>query len=96
MKITSQNIEVLLRQADIEGYIELGAPADEYASEAEIIAAAINELERPETSEENIAAIIFQVWKKSFNLSASDLEARQSAVNGVVKKIMKHFSGAGV
>jgi hypothetical protein len=35
MKITAQKIASLLRQADIEGYIQLGAPADEYNSEAE-------------------------------------------------------------
>lgn len=95
MLITLQTIQALLREADIEGYIELGAPADEYDSEAEIITTSMNQLSGVETTQENIAAIIFHVWRQSFNLDDSDLTARQPAINSVAKIIMRYCAGTG-
>ena len=96
MKISSKTIEAFLREADIEGYIDLGAPADEYSSEAEIIASAVSQLEHFEINEENIISIIFAVWKKSFNLDNSDLQARKPAISSVTERIIKYYTATSV
>jgi hypothetical protein len=80
MKITVQKIASLLRQADIEGYIQLGAPADEYNSEAEALALALAELDNTECTLENITAITTEIWKQSFNLGEADIRMRQSQI----------------
>lgn len=90
--ITSQIIEESLRAADIEGYIAFGAPSDEYASEAEIISVALAALDENEVNVENVAAVISEVWRESFNLDASDLEARRAAIYGVSRSILQKAS----
>jgi len=92
MKITTQTIASLLRQADIEGYITLGAPADEYDSEAEALARAFAELDDDETTVENIEAIITEAWKQSFNLEESDLGKRQSEIRNFAETIARLHS----
>lgn len=89
MKITTEMISSLLRRADIEGYIELGAPKDEYDSEAEALALAFSELNNEEATVENITTIINQAWMQSFNLNESDLDIRQSQINNLVEAILK-------
>jgi hypothetical protein len=89
MKITAQTIASFLRQADIEGYIELGAPADEYDSEAAALALAFAELNNEEITVENITAIVAQAWKESFNLGESDLKMRQSYIQNFAEAIVK-------
>jgi hypothetical protein len=88
MKISTQMIASLLRQADIEGYIELGAPANEYDSEAEALAIAFSELSTEEITTENITAILIEAWRHSFNLSDSDLEMRKREIKIVAKAIV--------
>ncbi len=89
MKITTQMLESLLRQADIEGYIKLGAPADEYSSEAEALARAFAELKDEEATVENIAAIITEAWRQSFNLGEADLGMRRSEIQNFAKTIVR-------
>ena len=80
MKISSQTIAALLKESDLEGYISFGAPDDEYDSEAEVIALALSELDDSEIDAKNVAAIISEVWQKSFDLASADLEARFAAI----------------
>jgi len=89
MRISTQLIDSLLRRADIEGLIQLGAPTDEYSSEAQVIALALAELDDSEINAENITAIVSDVWRKSFGLAASDLEARRSAIDSFAKQLIQ-------
>lgn len=89
MKISTATINALFQQEDMEGYINLGAPSDEYSSEAENIAAAISQLKDSEISEENITALLIVEWMKSFNLSESDIAPRAEALHRIAKDIIK-------
>ena len=80
-------IDNILIQEDIEGFIEAGAPADEYQVEAAQIAAAISLLAEEEFREENILAIISLVWIKSFELSEGDVALRLPALRRVTQAI---------
>jgi hypothetical protein len=94
MKITHQTIASLLRQVDIEGYISLGAPADEYDSEAEALARSFAEMDDDEATVENITAIVTEAWKQSFNLEESDLGKRQLEIRNFAETIVKLHSAA--
>ena len=89
MRITAQTIASLLRQADIEGYIELGAPADEYDSEAQALALAFAELNENEITVENIAAIIAEAWKQNFNLGETELSMRKVEIHNFAEAIVR-------
>ncbi len=78
MEKLKPQISTLLRKADIEGLLQNGAPADEYDSEAEVIALALAKLD--EINTENITAMISTVWKKSFGLEESELQLRLPAI----------------
>ena len=87
MQITVSSIDNILIQEGIEGFIEAGAPADEYQVEAAQIAAAISLLAEEEFREENILAIISLVWIKSFELSEGDVALRLPALRRVTQAI---------
>jgi hypothetical protein len=87
MDITPEYINRLLIDEDIEGFIALGAPDDEYSSEATLIADAINRLPQTQFTEENITAIIIVVWA-AFELWPEDLKLRAPYIHNVVQRIM--------
>lgn len=91
MKISIADIEVLLRNEDIEGFIGFGAPTDEYFSEAEQIVAAVSELSREQFKAENIAAIISLVWMRSFDLSEEDMKLRMPSIWRAAESVEKLF-----
>ena len=90
MQINIDFIDNLLRQGDIEGLIELGAPEDEYHSEAEQIVSALRELNDDEVNSNNIAAIISLIWTTSFNLSEEDLLLRTEAIEQTATQILSY------
>jgi len=75
----------LLRQEDIEGLIEMGAPSDEYDSEAEEVVTALAE---ESLTEEKIVSVISSVWSASFNLDDEDIEARLPAFRIVATALL--------
>ncbi|MEQ1890364.1 MAG: hypothetical protein ABL951_14480 [Alphaproteobacteria bacterium] len=87
MQITVSSIDTILIQGDIEGFIEAGAPADEYQDEAAQIAASITLLAEEDFREEYILAIICLVWIKSFDLAEEDVALRLPALRRVTQAI---------
>lgn len=88
MQITVSSIDSILIQEDIEGFIEAGAPTDEYQDEAAQIAAAITLLAEEDFRDKNILAIISLVWMKSFELGEEDMALRLSALRCVTRAIL--------
>lgn len=86
--ISQAKIETILREADIEGFIESGAPDDEYDSEAKEIARALNRLKDSQFTEDNIISIVIRVWAKMFNLDEGDIQKRMPAFQSVTQKIL--------
>lgn len=77
-----------LQAADIEGLIEIGAPSDEYESEAQDIARGLVELSKEDWGQADIVAIISLVWARSFNLASDDMAKRLSAIQQVANRII--------
>ena len=88
MNITYKDIAALLNKADIEGYIALGAPADEYDSEAEALVLAFGELSEAEITVENIAVIVTAAWQQSFDLDGSDIAMRRADIQNFAQAVV--------
>lgn len=83
-----KNISFYLQSADIEGLIEIGAPADEYESEAQDIAHALAELPKEDWREHDVVAIISLIWARSFNLASDDMTKRLPAIQELAGRII--------
>ena len=86
-----QLIDELLRTHDIEGLIDIGAPKDEYNSEAKMIADRIGTAEwrvHPQKlSVAQIKEIIRGVWAEMFSLGEEDLRKRDYGFDEIAKKL---------
>ena len=80
-------IAAILQTEDIEGLIELGAPADEYSDEAARIGSRLNAL-AGEINEDQVLGIISTVWEQSFGLSSHDIKQRTPALRRVAGEIV--------
>ena len=86
-----ESIKQLVREADIEGHLADGAPADEYEPEEEDIFAAIAHLSTAELTVGTLQPIIEDVWRKSFNLNDSELSLREPAITALATQIERFF-----
>lgn len=80
-------VNSLLIAEDIEGLIALGAPLDEYVSEAKMIADATASLTADQFNEEHVIAIIALAWA-TFELSPDELELRLPSIVKVARNIL--------
>ncbi len=85
-------INELLRFEDIEGILSIGAPRDEYESEAEMIADRIGEAEQRacdgKITREEAASIVAAVWKEMFALSDDQLLLRREAFDSIAARLV--------
>ena len=82
-------IEQILREEDVEGYIESGAPSDEYSSEAEEIMRFFQLPTVAPLTEGDVFERLLQIWEENFNLADEELRLRHPALLRVTKRIMK-------
>lgn len=88
MRISSETIESILRQEDLEGLLNLGAPQDEYSSEAREMATELQAVHEP-TDQEEVSRIVMAVWERAFGpFSDEDIERRTPVLRQVVKRIL--------
>ena len=87
MLISDAAVNLLLQKEDIEGLLAVGAPNDEYSSEADEIATVVSKLNPDQFNQDNIAAIISLLWMKSFELGELEIALRMPGINRVAKLI---------
>lgn len=87
MSVSLALIKERLASADIEGFIELGAPSDEYDSEAALIAEKLASLAGSNVTEQSVLDIIVRIWADSFELNDDDMQKRVPAINSLAAKI---------
>lgn len=85
----NENINNLLQEADIEGLITAGAPADEYDSEAAAISLALREMDNSQINTDSITAVIAAIWAKSFHLDENGIHARLPAIKTLAERITR-------
>jgi len=83
-------INKLLRLEDIERLLSIGAPDDEYESEAKMIADRVVEHQASggEIATEEVASIIAGVWKEMFELSDDELLLRREAFHSIAARLI--------
>ncbi len=86
-----ESIRELVREADPEGHIAEGAPADEYEPEEEAIHAAIVHLPTAQLTAENLIPTIEQAWKNSFAHSEEALTQSRPALHRLAQQIARFF-----
>ncbi|MDX2095762.1 MAG: hypothetical protein SFW64_07495 [Alphaproteobacteria bacterium] len=89
MQLHVSDVNELLIQEDVEGFIELGAPHDEYESEAALIAAAILQLKENERTEDAILSVMAIIWMNNFNLGDDEMQHRIPALRRIAQEILK-------
>lgn len=87
--ISRTKIEEILREADIEGLIEGGAPDDEYDSEAEEITSALEKILPEKMTEDNILLIVCDIWTESFGYEKEETEKVKPYFIEIVQKILQ-------
>ena len=87
MKDVQMKIAEILREEDIEGFVEHGAPGDEYDTEAEMIAASISSMDVADRTLENIIFGVLDIWQESFDLSLEDLDRRRPNIQKLCKRL---------
>lgn len=86
-----ESIQQLVREADPEGHIAEGAPADEYEPEEEQLFAAIQHYATADLLAEKLLPVLEGIWRKSFALSATALAEREPALLGLAQQIERFF-----
>lgn len=93
MEIHVSMVENALRSADVEGLLELGAPADEYDFVAQVVHRALSELSVDEIMLESVMSVLQMTWRESFDLGAADLQKRDAALKALAEEIMAVVRG---
>lgn len=91
-----ESIRELMREADPEGLIADGAPADEYEPEEDNFFAAIEHFPTSDMIAAKLTPILESVWSESFNLQAAALEERRPALEGLANQIERFFGPGAI
>ena len=83
-------INELLRYEDIEGLLSMGAPNDEYETEAEMIADRVGEAEERTSDKitpKEVENIVAAVWMEMFGLSDERARQKQDAFAAIAARL---------
>lgn len=87
--ITPVAIKEALDAVDIEDLLKLGAPADEYETEARAIVTALRGSKESELTEDKLTAVVCKVWLQMFGpFSEEAITKRQNAFRQVARRIL--------
>lgn len=84
--MNSTALKQLLREADIEGLIADGAPADEYDSEADIVMSALTQSTGRTVSD--VVSLLAAAWTRSFALDEAALQLRLPQLQNVAARLL--------
>jgi hypothetical protein len=89
-RVSQPAVLSLLNNEDIEGLLASGAPADEYESEAAMIAQAVERLTEDELDLERVTRIVADVCGQMFGpFGDDDLRLRWPGYQRVAKRIIQ-------
>jgi|HubBroStandDraft_1064217.scaffolds.fasta_scaffold2070808_1 hypothetical protein len=96
MKIAATAILEVLNKADIEGLLRLGAPADEYVSEAQLISEAIAQAGDSKHTQARVEDLVRDVWVTRFGpFSEEQIEKRSGVFSQVARDILGRYQIRG-
>lgn len=78
----------LFAEQDVEGLIALGAPHDEYDSEATEVAQKLKDLKSAmKVDHEAVVKVLLDVWSASFDLEGDELEQRREELTKLALRV---------
>jgi hypothetical protein len=87
--ISTSKINAILQTEDPEGLLQLGAPSDEYFSEAKRIAASLKSLPGGILTAEGVSTAIETVWQSSFGpFTEEDIANRRPYLRRIARRIV--------
>ena len=86
-----KSIRELVRDADVEGFIAEGAPADEYDTEAEEFFAAIAHLRVAEITVTALLPTLEEIWSRNLVRDAAVLVTRRPALELLAGQVCRFF-----
>ena len=92
-------VEDLLREHDIEGIIQIGAPKDEYDTEAQMIAQRIQDVESRhgrKANQQEVVEIIRGVWAEMFSLGEPELTKRADPFETIAAHLTASHVGQNI
>ncbi len=93
MILSLTTIEAILRFEDIENFLALGAPSDEYHDKASEIQASLEKLDAHEVTRDRLAVLVMETWERAFGpFFEEDREKRKSVLERVVRGILMEHS----
>lgn len=89
MRTTSAAVVAALNHEDVEGLLAVGAPRDEYETEARLIAEAVERLPDTDFAVERVTAIIADVCNRMFGPFREDeMRTRAPVYRRVAERIV--------
>jgi hypothetical protein len=85
------SLQELVRNADPEGLLADGAPADEYDPEENALFAALKGLPTADLLATTVLPLIEVIWQKNFSHSEDDLSAVRPKLLALAKEIERFF-----
>lgn len=87
-----RSIREILNRQDVEGFLALGAPEDEYQSEAKLILRAIESGEvRPR--KEELCELLANIWERMFGpFAEEEIKKREAAFRRIASQLALTYS----
>lgn len=85
------SLKDLIAQADIEGFIAKGAPADEYETEAEELHMAVETWTTADLTAERLLSTLKEIWAGAFSLDEQALADRVAKLRDLAEQIARFF-----
>ena len=82
-------MRLIFRLEDPEGLIALGAPEDEYDSEADELQTELDALDESDITRARVSSIIINIWQDYFGpFTEEELRKRQPVLQRLVQRIL--------
>lgn len=85
------SIQELVANADVEGFIAGGSPADEYETEAQETFTALAGWSTEDLKTERILPVLEEVWTQAFSLDDKGLDDRRVKLRELAGQIERFF-----
>ena len=85
------SLKELFANADVEGFIASGDPADEYDIEAEEFFTALDGYSTAELTADRMLPILEEIWAGAFELDDAAIAQRRPKLQGLAAEVARFF-----
>jgi hypothetical protein len=85
------SIKELVANADVEGFIADGAPADEYDIEAEEFCTALDGYATAEITVARLLPVLEEIWAGAFELTDAQVASRRDKLTALATEVARFF-----